>query len=74
MDHDNETQRTCECNHPMGHYDGGKPMHIRKGCEYSITCWLCGCRQAVEKMNDIRAKETPPERVDVMSFVKEEDR
>jgi len=34
------------CNHPIGAYPGGVLYHARKGCEYSVTCWLCQCRKA----------------------------
>jgi len=72
MDYDHQEQETCEiCGHPMGHYDGGLPMHVRKGIEYSVTCFQCPCRTACERTNDIRAKEKPPERVSVLNYVQD---
>ena len=68
---DDEPQRICECGHPIGHYPGSEMFHIRKGCEFSVTCWQCGCRHAVERMNDLRVPEPPPEIVNVMNYVKD---
>ena len=34
------------CWHPVGAYPGSKVLyHIRKGSEYSITCWTCECKK-----------------------------
>jgi hypothetical protein len=64
-------QGKCECNHPMGYYPGGKPLHVRKGMEYSTTCFLCHCQHAVEKRGDIRVPEKPPEIMSVMDMIKD---
>jgi hypothetical protein len=47
-------------------------MHKRvnaKSEEYSVTCFECGCRNACEKLNDIRVPEKPPEKASVFNFI-----
>ena len=42
------------CGHPVAYYasihsnfEHATLFHIRKGCEYSTTCWQCNCHKAV---------------------------
>jgi len=34
------------CGHPVGAYPGSQVLYHLRGCEYSVTCWLCQCRKA----------------------------
>jgi hypothetical protein len=44
---DDEPRQICKCGHAIGHcLDSTIMMHLRKGCEYSVTCWECDCRKA----------------------------
>jgi hypothetical protein len=57
----------------MGSYPGGVPMHVRKGCEYSTTCWLCQCNTAIEKRESAKVPEKTPEIVNVVDMISKHD-
>ena len=41
------------CGHPIGYTSfREKLFHVRKGSEFSTTCWQCNCRKAVLSEED----------------------